>query len=230
MEQGEPVGDVVGDLLPLAVGVAISPVPIIATILMLLAPQARGTSVGFLLGWVAGIVVATSVFVVLASTAGLDDGSSSSSTASSWVKIVLGILLLLVAVRQWRKRPKPGEVAPLPTWMTAIDSFTFVKALGLGFLLSAVNPKNLLMCVAAGSAIGEVGLSTGEVVGSVAIFTVLAASTVALPVAGFLVAHDRLRQPLDELRTWLQDNNTAVMSVLVLVIGVVLLGKGIGGL
>jgi len=86
------------------------------------------------------------------------------------------------------------------------------------------------MCVAAGSAIGGAELGTGEVVGAVAVFTVLAASTVALPVGGFLVAHERLRGPLDELRTWLQDNNTAVMSVLLLVIGVVLLGQGMGGL
>lgn len=221
---------VVGDLLPLALGVAISPVPIIATILMLLAPQAKGTSIGFLVGWLVGIVVVVTVVEVIAATAGLDDGTSSSATATSWIKIVLGLLLLLVGVRQWRKRPKAGEVAPLPKWMAAIDSFTFVKALGLGFLLSAVNPKNLLMCVAAGSVIGSAGLETGEVVGAIAVFTVIAASTVALPVIGFLVAHDRLRQPLDELRTWLQANNVAVMGVLVLVIGAVLLGQGIGGL
>jgi len=221
---------VVGELLPLALGVAISPVPIIATILMLLAPQAKGTSIGFLVGWVVGIVVAVTVFEVIAATAGLDDGTSSSSSTTAWIKIVLGVLLLLFGVRQWRKRPKPGEVAALPKWMAAIDSFTFAKALGLGFLLSAVNPKNLLMCVAAGSAVGSAGLATGEVVTAIAVFTLIAASTVALPVIGFLVAHERLRQPLDELRTWLQANNVAVMSVLLLVIGVVLLGQGIGGL
>jgi hypothetical protein len=46
------VGPVIGDLLPLAVGVAVSPVPIIAVILMLLAPRAGGASLGFLAGWV----------------------------------------------------------------------------------------------------------------------------------------------------------------------------------
>jgi threonine/homoserine/homoserine lactone efflux protein len=221
---------VIGDLLPLAIGVAISPVPIIATILMLLAPQARGTSIGFLLGWLVGIVAATTLFTVIASTAGLDDGTSDSSTTTSWIKLALGVLLLVFAARQWRKRPRPGQEATLPKWMAAIDSFTLVKALGLGFLLSAINPKNLLMCVAAGSAIGGSTLGTGETAGSIAIFTAIAASTVALPVLGFLVAHERLRHPLDELRTWLQANNVAVMSVLLLVIGVVLLGQGIGGL
>ena len=56
------MGQVIGDILPLAIGVAISPIPIIAAILMLLSPKAKGTSVGFLLGWVVGIVVAVTLF------------------------------------------------------------------------------------------------------------------------------------------------------------------------
>ena len=90
------MGQVIGDLLPLAVGVAISPIPIIAVILMLLAPKAGGTSAGFLVGWVVGIVVATTLFLLLAGT--LDLGSSGEpSAAASWVKLVLGALLLLLA-------------------------------------------------------------------------------------------------------------------------------------
>jgi threonine/homoserine/homoserine lactone efflux protein len=157
VEQAAPMGSVIGQLLPLAVAVAISPVPIIATILMLLAPRAQ----------------ATSVVVVITATAGLDDDSDSASTASSWIKIVLGPLLLLLTAKQWRGRPKPGEEATLPTWMSAIDSFTFVKALALGFVLSAVNPKNLLMCIGAGTAIGGGDVNTGEMVIAVAIFTVI---------------------------------------------------------
>ena len=226
------MGDVVGDLLPLALGVAISPVPIIATILMLLAPQARGTSIGFLVGWVAGIVVAVTVFEVIAATAGLDDGSSSSSTTSSWIKIVLGVLLLLVGVRQWRKRPKPGEVGAAAEVDDARSTPSpSSKALGLGFLLSAINPKNLLMCIAAGSAIGVAGARhRGGRRGSRRLHRDRREHRGAARSLGFLVAHERLRKPLDELRTWLQANNVAVMGVLVLVIGVVLLGQGIGGL
>jgi threonine/homoserine/homoserine lactone efflux protein len=220
---------VLGDLLPLALGVAISPVPIIAVILMLLAPKAGGTSAGFLLGWVLGIVVATVVFVVLAEVAGLG-ASAGPSMASSWVKIVVGALLLVLAVMQWRSRPTAGEDPELPSWMAAIDTFTPVKAAGLGFLLSAVNPKNLAMAVAAGVTIGGAALAVGQAVIAVAVFTVLAASTVALPVIVYAVAADRMHKPLDSLRGWLVHNNATVMSVLLTVIGVVLLGKGIGGL
>lgn len=218
------MGAVIGDLLPLAVGVAVSPIPIIAAILMLLSKRAGTTSVGFAIGWLAGIVVATTIFVALAGTISSSDGPS---TTSSLIKIVLGVLLLAVGVRQWRGRT--GEHA-IPKWMTAIDDLTAAKGFGLAFALAAINPKNLLMCVAAGVTIGGASLSVGQQVGAVAVFTVIAASTVAIPVIGYLVAAQRLRAPLDALKQWLQTNNAIVMAVLILVIGIVLIGKGIGGL
>ena len=222
------MNEVIGQLLPLAVGVAVSPIPIIAAILMLLAAPGGKRSFGFLLGWVAGIAVATGVFTALAG-AGFG-GSDEPSAAVSWVKVGLGAVLLLLAARQWRGRPKPGTDAALPGWMSAMNDFTLPKAAGLGFVLSAVNPKNLLLCFAAGTAIGSGGLSIGGDVVAVAVFTILAASTVAVPVLAYAVARDRLRGPLDELKQWLQAHNAAVMSVLLLVIGVDLIGKGVGGL
>ncbi|HSS68824.1 MAG TPA: GAP family protein [Nocardioidaceae bacterium] len=222
------MGEVIGALLPLALGVAVSPIPIIAAILVLLSPRAGSTSGAFLLGWVAGIVVATSVFVAIAS--GADLGSASSpSAAANWIKIGLGVVLLLVGVRQWRTRPRGDDDAVLPAWMKAIDTLTPVKAIGLGFLLAALNPKNLTLCIAAGVEIGGGGLSNSDVVIAVAVFVVLAASSVAVPVIAYAIARDRMASPLDELRTWLTANNAVVMAVLLAVIGVVMIGKGIGG-
>ena len=81
-----------------------------------------------------------------------------------------------------------------------------------------------------GCSIGSAGLSVGGEAAAIAVFTVIAASTVAVPVIGYLVAAERMRGPLDSLKKWLQDNNATVMAVLILVIGAVLIGKGIGGL
>jgi hypothetical protein len=223
------VGQVVGDLLPLAVGVAISPVPIIAVILMLLAPKAAGTSAGFLIGWVVGIAAATTVVVLLAGTQDLGS-TGEPSAGASWVKLALGVLLLGLAARQWHSRPGPGTEPVLPKWMSAIDRFTPPKAVGLGIVLSAVNPKNLLMCVAGGTAIAGGNLSAAQDTGSVVLFTALAASTVAVPVVAYAVGRKRMAGPLESLRGWLTAHNVAVMATLLLVIGVVLIGKGLGGL
>jgi threonine/homoserine/homoserine lactone efflux protein len=221
------MGSVIGEILPLAVGIAISPVPIIAAILMLLSPKAKGASVGFLLGWITGIVVAIVVFTLLSSVLPAQD-ESGSSPVRGVIKIILGALLLFLALRQWRGRPAEGEQATMPKWMSAIDSMTAGKALGLGFLLSAVNPKNLLMAISAGLIIGGAGLAVGQTVVVIVMFVLLAASTVLIPVVAYLIASERLAGPLDRLRAWLVNNNATIMAVLLLVIGVAVIGKGIG--
>lgn len=221
------MGPVIGDILPLALGIAISPIPIIAAILMLLSPKARGTSVGFLIGWVLGIVVAISVFTALSSVLPEKDPDASQPIAG-WIKVALGVFLLLMAFKQWRSRPATGEAAALPKWMSAIDTMTAGRGLILGFLLSAVNPKNLLMAAGAGVIVGDSELSGGDVVLAVAIFVLIAASSVAIPVIAYLLASAKMTAPLESLRVWLVHNNATVMAVLLLVIGVVMIGKGIG--
>jgi threonine/homoserine/homoserine lactone efflux protein len=221
------MGSVIGEILPLAVGIAISPIPIIAVILMLLSPRAKGTSLGFMIGWIAGIVVAIVVFTLLSSVIPQDTGGGGSPVAGV-IKIILGLLLLFMAFRQWRERPAKGEEVAMPKWMSAIDSMTAGKALGLGFLLSAVNPKNLLMAVSAGLIVGGAGLTFGQAAIVIIIFVLLAGCTVIIPVIGYLIASARLASPLDRLRVWLVDNNSVIMAVVLLVIGVAVIGKGIG--
>lgn len=220
------MGSVIGDILPLALGIAISPIPIIAAILMLLSPKAKGTSVGFLIGWVLGIVVAVVLFTLLSAIIPEQDQDASNPIAGT-IKILLGAGLLFLALRQWRSRPKPGQDAALPKWMAAIDTMTAGRGFVLGFLLSAVNPKNLLMGIGAGVIIGTGGLTLGETTLAIVVFTVIAACTVAIPVIAYLVASERMAGPLESLRGWLVHNNATVMAVLLLVIGVVLVGKGI---
>ncbi|WP_448811633.1 GAP family protein [Agromyces bauzanensis] len=221
------MGAVIGDILPLAVGIAISPIPIIAAILMLLSPRARHTSVGFMGGWVLGIAVAVTVFTLL-STVLPDRDPDAAKPVTGVIQLLLGAGLLFLALRQWRSRPAPGDEPPLPKWMSGIDAMTAWRALGLGFLLAAVNPKNLLLGAAAGLAVGSARLDIGAVVLALVIFTLIAAASVAVPVIAYLVASDRMAAPLERLRGWLVHNNATVMAVLLVVIGVVLIGKGIG--
>ncbi|MGO4593033.1 GAP family protein [Leifsonia sp. 2TAF2] len=220
------MGSVIGDILPLAIGIAISPIPIIAAILMLLSPKARGTSVGFLIGWVLGIVVAVVVFTLLSSIIPQDSGGS--KPIAGVIKILLGLGLLFLAFRQWRGRPAAGVEPAMPKWMSAIDTMTAARGLVLGFLLSALNPKNLLMGIAAGVAVGSGGLTVGESAVVIVVYTIIASITVAGPVIAYLVASTRMVGPLESLRGWLLHNNATVMAVLLLVIGVVVIGKGIG--
>jgi threonine/homoserine/homoserine lactone efflux protein len=223
------VGEVIGDLLPLALGVAISPVPMIAVILMLLAPHAKAASVAFLAGWVVGITAVVVVVSLVVDPVDDSDGGGQSDFVSV-LKLVLGAGAVLLGVKEWRSRPRVGQEPVMPKWMSAIDSINPTKALGLGALLSGVNPKNLALCLTGGVTIGSGGLSSGETVVAVGVFVLVGSCSVAVPVIGYLVAQRRMQGPLDELREWLTLHNSAVMAVLLLVIGVSIFGKGLAGL
>lgn len=216
----------IGETLPLALGIAISPIPVIAVILMLLSPKAKRTSIGFLLGWVLGIVVALVIFILLSGLIPENDPDEAKPIAGS-VKIVLGGLLLLLAIRQWRQRPKEGEAEKLPKWMGAIDSMTAGRGFVLAFLLAGVNPKNLLLAASAGVTIGTSPAGPGGTVVASAIFAIIAACTVAIPVIAYLTASDRMRGPLESLRVWLIRHNAAAMSVVLSILGFAVIGKGI---
>ena len=136
------VVDVLGEVLQYAVGVAVSPVPIAAVIVILFTPKAKSNAPAFLIGWILGMLVVGSVVLLIP---GMGANESEPSTQSGIVKGILGLALLFVGWSLWQKRPRSGETAEAPKWMDSIDTFGVGKSLGMGFLLSAVNPKNLLL-------------------------------------------------------------------------------------
>jgi hypothetical protein len=154
------MGEAIGQSLPLAIGVALSPVPIIAVVLMLTTPRARANGPAFVLGWLVGLGVVGATVLALAGPGGASE-QGQPATWVSWLKLLLGLGLLLVAVRQFRGRPHQGEEASLPKWMGAIDRFAPGQALGGGAALAAANPKNQLLAVGAAAAIAQLGIPGG---------------------------------------------------------------------
>ena len=220
------MGSAIGQILPLAIGVAISPVPIIAVILMLFSARAKVNGPAFAIGWVIGIAAVTAVALLIGNASGASTSGTASDTMS-WVKLVLGVLLLLAALRQLRSHPASGEEPPVPKWMTGIDAFTTGKAFGLGALLSALNPKNLALGLSAGASIAQAGIPAGQQWGTALIFVAISSVTVALPVIYYLLGGASAARTLDSWKAWLQHNNATVMAVLFIVFGFVLIGQAI---
>jgi threonine/homoserine/homoserine lactone efflux protein len=219
---------ILGQVLPEAVGIALSPIPIIGLILMLLSKNARKNSLMFMLGWLAGLAVVAVIVLALVNAGRIAAGDSAAQTSVLWGKLLLGIALLFLAFRQWRSRPKPGQEATMPKWMATIDSVQPGRALVLGALLSGVNPKNLLLDVAAASAIAAAATTTIETAVVTILFILIASITIIGPVLYVQIAGERAETGLTELKAWLTLHNAAIMAVLLLVIGVKLIGNGLG--
>jgi hypothetical protein len=223
------MGEAVGQILPLAVGVALSPMPIVAVVLMLVTPRARINGPAFILGWVVGLAALGTILLAVADPAGASEDDAP-ATWVSWLMLVLGTLLLLIALRQWRGRPQGAEDPPAPKWMGAIEGFTPVKAAGAGALLSGLNPKNLLLAVAAAAAIAGTGISGGQQAAAYAIFALIGTIGVGAPVVIYFALGDKAPRILGLMRAWMAHNNAVIMAVLMLVIGAKLIGDGLAGL
>ena len=223
------MGQAIGSALPLAIGVALSPLPIIAVVLMLTSRRARSNGPAFVIGWLIGLAVIGAIVLSVAGPAGASK-SGSPATWVSWVKIVLGAALLLVAVRQFRGRPKDGDEAALPKWMASIDSMKPLTVLGLAALLGGVNPKNLLLAASAGASIAQTGISGADQAIAYAVFALIGTIGVGTPVVIYFALGQRSEKMLAALKDWMGRHNAVIMSVLCLVIGAKLIGDAIGGL
>lgn len=223
------MGDAIGQVLPFAVVVALSPIPIIGVVLMLSTPRGHSNGPAFILGWLIGLSVVGAIVLLVASGA----NASESGEPATWVgvlKLVLGVLLLVLAVKQWRGRPRGDADAALPGWMRTVDHFTAGRAVAMGVALSAINPKNLVLTIGAATAIAQSGIGTGDQAIALAVFVLVGTLGPGIPVAIYFLMGERAARTLDDLKEWMGHHNAAIMTVLLLVIGAKLVGDGISAL
>jgi threonine/homoserine/homoserine lactone efflux protein len=221
------LNDAIGGLLPSAFAVALSPIPIVAVVLVLGGDRARTAGPAFASGWIAGLLTVSVVVVLLVAGAG-DAGDD--YTGVDWLKIAIGVVFLVMAAKQWAKRPRRGEAPEAPGWMATIDGATPARAAALGAALSGANPKNLALTLTAAASIAEAGLDAADTTIAVAVFIAVGSVTVAGAVLFSLVAGERAARPLAAVRQFMSDNNAVIMMVVLLLLGAKLLGDGIAEL
>ena len=216
-----------GSTLPAAVGIAISPIPIVLVILMLVSVKARSNGPAFLIGWLLGVTVVAGAAFLLADglDAATDSGASDGVDVS---QLLFGLLFFVLAVKQWRSRPQPGEEPAPPKLFAMVDGMGAAKAFGLAVLACVANPKNLPLAATAGATIAQMGATGSDAVGALLLFVLTASASVAAPVVVYFALGDRAPAILAGWKTWLMANNATVMMVLFVVLGAKLVGTGLG--
>jgi hypothetical protein len=217
----------IGQVLPVAVGIAISSVPIVVVVLVLVTGPAAGADLAFLVGWLAGLTTVGALVLALADVL-LSDASQ--PRWANLLRVVLGVLLLFLAGKKWRGRRPAGSDASSPGWMASLDDMAAPKALGLGFLLGSVNPKNAILMISGAAAIVAETAVVREQIVALIVLVVIASAGVAAPVVAGRVLGDGGRAVLGKTKSWLAEHNAVVTTVVLLVLGTVLLGNGLGGL
>jgi Sap, sulfolipid-1-addressing protein len=219
------IGQAIGEVLAFGVGVALSPLAIVALVVMLVARGGALHAWAFAGTWVLSLTLVSTLVLLLADGA---DASANGAPATwvSIVKIVVGLLLVLFGVRQWRGRVSDAAETEPPGWMRKLDNVTMSKTTGLAALF-VVKPKNLLLTVGAGIAVAQVGVSPAAQVVGVAVFVALGTAGLAIPLAIHVLRPNRGRDLLTALRDWMVSENATIIAVLSLVIAAKLLGDAL---
>jgi len=223
--EGGFVGQVMGEVLPLALAITISPIPIVAQIMLLLTDHPKPNATGYLAGFVLGLGTLLVVVVAAAATWNAADPGAGRSPAASWTILVLGVLFVGAAIRKYAARPRPGDDPAMPGWMSRVESLTPRRALVLGAAVGALNPKNLVVVLPAAAGIAVASLGLVPTFGAAAAFVAVAAIGVAVPLLVMVFMGDRAGPLLQRWKDWLARNNAVVMAALYLVIGLVLAGQ-----
>jgi hypothetical protein len=215
--------DAIGKSLPMSIGVALSPIPVAAVMIMLMTNRARTNAPAFLCGWGLGILTVGLVVFLLP---GVSAASTDPTSLSGLIRIGFGIALLLLSLRQWRQRPAPG--APVvPRLLTSLDKIGVVHAAATGFLLSGINPKNLLLNAAGAATIDQAHLVPGDQLIALLVFATIASLTVVVPVAVYFLFRRRAEATLGQWKDWLIRNNATLVVAVLFVFGALLIGEGV---
>jgi hypothetical protein len=217
-----------GDVFIAAIAAAISPVPIVAAILILFSDHSRRNGILYLLGWVIGMLICIGAVLLLPADLNFKRGAVLAA-AGAGLRIFVGLLFVVAALAVWLRRPRTGEAHPLPAWTNRIEGLSGIQALLLAVGLAVINPKNLALAFSVILSLAEAGTSPRQARLALALFVFIGSVTIAIPVFYRLVAGKQADRQLQVWKEWLMYNNATVVCVVLLMMGVMFIGKGVGG-
>ncbi len=215
-------------IIPHAIAVALSPMPIAALILLLLSNKAKLNSIAFMLGWIIGLVLNVIILSFIFNQQQSVTHASNTMTAAI-VNGVLGLFLLYFAFISWKSRPKVGVTPPMPKWMSVIETMSPWMSFVIALSLITINSKNTILNVAVGAEIGQLATSMSEAITAICVYTLIASITITVPVIAFLIAGNRLAHALQLTKEWFIYNSSTILFILFLILGVDFICKSFGG-
>ncbi len=223
MDRVIPMLDAVLAALPIALGTILATSPVLAVPLLLATRPGRGALRGFLAGWIGGFLLLGGLAIALADIVSLGGGSARLGLRG--LRVLLGLTLLVFAVRKWRNRPLPGQDPQTPGWMRRFDSVSPAGAAAIGAALATLNPKNALLVISGALAIAAATPAPLAQAGALLLHTLVASAGLIAPLAAVTLTGDRALAPLVRLRDAIARHNAAAMAIVLALLGLfVILG------
>ena len=206
-------------MLGLAIAVC-SPVSVVTVIVLLTMPSGRRRGIAFVLGWILAIVVIAAV-VLAAHGQDFSSHKTTPSRAASWAEIVVGLVVVIAASRSLRGRPQRASKSETPKWVARLDRTNWLLAVLVGAFMLTYS-----LTIAAAAEILKAHVSVEDDVISFVVFAAASIITIVAPIVVALLSPERADERLAAWRSWLLGNSRTIGLIALVVIGVLLVGKG----
>ena len=237
------MGELVVSLIPLVLGVVMSPLAIMALVAVLVSKRARANGTAYLVGWAVALVATLGVSFTVFGFLELHLQRDPPLWAVL-VRLLIALLLILAAVwvyrrgraraREMAKAVTPSDVvaaAPqLPGWLRAVDEFTPARSLLLGFAIFALNPVDVSCAVLAMLDVRGAEVSPATAATLIIAFAVIGIVPIAAPVFYTLVKGEAADPLLERVRSWIAGHTSVLNAGLLVLIGAMQLQKALSAL
>lgn len=228
----------IGEALPFALGLTLSPFVIVTGIVFLLGENGRAKSALFGLGWFFALAALTTAGFLIVDSA-MAAAEDSTEAGVHIAQLVFAALFFALAALAWRKRSRgtgttagtpatAGPVSEKPSLVSRLDGVGLLGALGTGVAQGLLVIKNIPLALSAGAVFGEAGLAGAQAASAVVVFAVIGTLGVIVPLTVTLIGGDRLTPALRAARDWFETNMSAITLTVLLLLGTLFLGKGLG--
>ena len=207
--------------LPIALGIVVATLPALAVPLILITRREIRILLAFMAGYAGGLLAVGGVVISFADLVTPNDAGPARWIV--WLRILLGLTLLVLAWRKWRGRAAPGDAEDVPGWMKSIDTIDTWRAALLGFALVALNPKNVVLVASGGLAIAQATPAPLAQAGALLVFAAVSGIGIAMPYLMWITMGEAAIAPLDRLKAAMARNNRLIVTAILALLGLVVI-------
>jgi hypothetical protein len=213
--------DAILQSLPIALGIVVATLPALAVPLILITRREIKILLAFMAGYAGGLLAVGGVVISFADLATPNDAAPARWIV--WLRILLGLTLLVLAWRKWQDRGAPGDAEDVPGWMKSIDTIDTGRAALLGFALVALNPKNVVLVASGGLAIAQATPAPLAQAGALLVFAAVSGIGIAMPYLMWITMGEAAIAPLDRLKAAMARNNRLIVTAILALLGLVVI-------
>lgn len=213
------------DVLPLAVGIAASPLAII-TMLLLLVQRRLRPALWFLAGWTLGLLLLFTIVMFWGDNMPTRDRELVSPYVG-YFKVLIGFLLIALGMLSYVRSRRSTAPKELPAVIRSVDKLTPARSAGAAAFMATINVKNVMLLLAFAVAVSAQPRPPLISATAVILFIIIASLALAVPVLYALIRGRDAEMQLQRWQEWLVNNQGVVMAVFIGLVGLNTIVRGL---